>query len=60
MINSEPQTTANQAAQDDAVRRLVGSGAGGAVAVAGIATAVVIAMWLIFYLLVFFPRATVP
>ena len=60
MINSEPPTSGNQAAQDDAVRSIVGSGAGGAIALAGIATAIVIAMWLVFYLLVFFPRATVP
>ena len=60
MINSEQHKAENPAAQEDAVRRTVGSGAGGAVALAGIATAIVVAIWLAFYLLVFFPRASVP
>lgn len=41
-------------------RQVTGSGAVGALAVAGIATAIVILIWLLFYLLVFTPRATVP
>ena len=39
------------------MRRIVGAGSGGAVSVAAIATAIVIAIWVAFYLLVFFPRA---
>jgi len=35
-------------------------GSPGAVVVAGLATAVVIAMWFVFYFLVFVPRAPVP
>jgi hypothetical protein len=60
MINSDPPTTGDRAAEDDAVRSIVASGAGGAVALAGITTAIVIAIWFVFYLFVFFPRATVP
>lgn len=59
MINSEPpMTAAGQAAQEEEVRRIVGSGAGGAVALAGITTAIVLAIWFAFYLFVFVPRAT--
>jgi hypothetical protein len=36
------------------------SGAGGALALAGIATFVVVAIWFAFYLLVFVPRAGAP
>ncbi len=58
MINSGPETTEAQTAEDEAVRRIVGAGAGGAIALAGLTTAIVIAIWLAFYLLVFMPRAT--
>jgi len=59
MINSELEKL-DVAAEDEAVRRIVGSGAGGAIALAGIATAIVIVIWFAFYLLVFVPRASVP
>ncbi len=59
MINSELEKL-DAAAEDEAVRRIVHSGAGGAIALAGIATAIVIAIWFAFYLLVFVPRASVP
>ena len=36
------------------------SGAKGAVVLAGLATAIVVAMWFAFYLLVFVPRAIAP
>lgn len=55
MINSEPAT-----ASDAAVDAIVRSGARGAVVLAGIATAVVIALWIAFYLLVFLPRVAAP
>jgi hypothetical protein len=55
MINSE--TTPSDA---DAVTNIVGSGMPGAVALAGIATAVVIILWVAFYLLVFVPRGPLP
>ncbi len=57
MINSDPQAAE---ASDDAVNRIVRSGASGAIVVAGIATAIVVALWFAFYLLVFVPRAMPP
>ena len=36
------------------------SGAKGAVALAGLATAIVVAIWFAFYFLVFIPRAIAP
>jgi hypothetical protein len=36
------------------------SGAKGGVALAGLATAIVVAIWFAFYLLVFMPRAITP
>jgi len=59
MINSELEKL-DVATEDEAVRGIVGSGAGGAIALAGIATAIVILIWFAFYLLVFVPRASVP
>ena len=52
MIESEPPEPAQDHAETGFAR--------GALAVAGIATALVIAMWLAFYLLVFVPRAPSP
>ena len=60
MISSEPAPIADAGSQDDAVAGIVRSGALGAVVLAGIATAIVIALWFAFYLLVFVPRATTP
>jgi hypothetical protein len=55
MINSElPEQIATTA--DDRVDRIVAAGPRGALALAGIATAIVIAMWFAFYLFVFLPR----
>jgi hypothetical protein len=48
-----PQAEANDARIDEIVR----SGPGGAVAVAGIATAIVVALWFAFYFMIFLPRA---
>lgn len=53
MMNSE---TSSQADQDGHVERIVASGPRGALALAGIATALVVAMWLAFYFFVFLPR----
>lgn len=53
MINSE-----HEAQMDDAaLEPIVQSGARGAMALAGIATAIVIGIWFAFYFLVFVPRA---
>ncbi|WP_024343186.1 hypothetical protein [Bradyrhizobium japonicum] len=55
MINSElPEQVENTA--DDRVNRIVAAGPGGALMVAGLATALVVAMWFAFYLFVFLPR----
>ncbi len=40
------------------IDEIVRSGPGGAVAVAGIATAIVLALWFAFYFLVFLPRGS--
>jgi hypothetical protein len=60
MINSEPSPDETDTTQDAAVHAIMRSGAGGALALAGIATAIVIAIWFAFYLLVFVPRAGAP
>jgi hypothetical protein len=56
MINSSSSETPSKG--DDAeVDEIVRSGPQGAIAVAGVATAIVIALWFAFYLLVFLPRS---
>jgi hypothetical protein len=60
MINSEPGATQSGRSQDEAVDAIVSTGARGAVALAGIATAIVIGLWIAFYLLVFVPRGAAP
>jgi hypothetical protein len=57
MINSEPATNDPGARSDEAaVSAILHSGANGAIVVAGIAVAVVIAIWFAFYFLVFIAR----
>jgi hypothetical protein len=56
MLNSEPIENGTE----DASGRQAQSGAAGAVALAGIATFIVVAIWFAFYLLVFVPRAGAP
>jgi hypothetical protein len=46
-------------AEDDAVDVIVNSGPRGAIAVAGVATAIVIGLWFAFYFLVFLPRGVI-
>ena len=62
MINSDPATDEGDAStqQDADVNAILRSGARGAVVLAGLATAIVVAIWLAFYLLVFVPRAIPP
>jgi hypothetical protein len=62
MINSDPTTgyADDSALQEEAVNTILRSGARGAVVLAGLATAVVVGIWLAFYLLVFVPRAMAP
>jgi hypothetical protein len=52
MINSEDAAATDQQAID----RAVAAGPHGALTVAGIATVIVVALWLAFYLFVFLPR----
>ena len=62
MINSDPATghDDDSTLQEEAVNTILRSGARGALVLAGLATAVVVGIWLAFYLLVFVPRAMVP
>ena len=53
MINSELPAEPHR---DEKIERIVAEGPGGALTVAGIATALVVAMWFAFYLFVFLPR----
>ena len=58
MLNSDPIPNEGAFPQDDAaVNAVLRSGATGAVVLAGLATAIVLAIWFLFYLLVFLPRA---
>ena len=57
MINSSPPQATTPGSEEERVDAIVRSGPGGAVAVAGFATAVVIALWFAFYLFVFLPRS---
>ena len=45
---------------DEAVDRVLSGGARGEVAIAGLATLIVLAIWFVFYVFVFVPRATSP
>lgn len=54
MINSDPPETTGP--EDNALERIVGEGPSGALVLSGIATAIVVAIWLAFYLFVFLRR----
>jgi hypothetical protein len=62
MLNADPAPTEAGPPQqeDEAVDAILRSGAKGGLALAGIATAIVVAIWFAFYLLVFVPRAGAP
>lgn len=60
MINSPPPPAAATSSENESVDAIVRSGPRGAIAVAGTATAIVVALWFAFYLLVFLPRGAVP
>ena len=57
MINSSSPQSSASVSEDESVDAIVRSGPAGAIAVAGIATAVVIGLWFAFCLLVFLPRS---
>jgi hypothetical protein len=44
---------------DDEVERVVAAGPHGAIAVAGVATVIVMAIWFAFYFLAFLPRGVI-
>ncbi|GAB7527080.1 hypothetical protein PBS_60710 [Paraburkholderia sp. 2C] len=46
-------------ASDEDVERIVAAGPGGAIALAGVAALVVLAIWIGFYFLVFLPRGVI-
>jgi hypothetical protein len=54
MLNADPPAGNS----DDRVEEIVARGPYGALALAGVATAIVFALWFAFYFLVFTPRAT--
>ena len=58
MINS-PVPALDKTAQEDDIDAIVRSGPGGAIAVAGVATAIVVGLWFAFYLLVYLPRGSI-
>jgi hypothetical protein len=62
MLNSEqdPDDAHATSTQDAAVNAILRSGATGAAVLAGIATAILVALWFAFYFLVFVPRAGAP
>ena len=60
MLNTESTTTESDADRDAAVKAIVLSGSRGALVLAGIATLIVVAIWIAFYVLVFLPRTTAP
>ncbi|HJS86836.1 MAG TPA: hypothetical protein VJ779_15380 [Acetobacteraceae bacterium] len=60
MLNAQPDDPALAAAQDKAADDIVLTGSRGAIALAGIATAIVAVIWFAFYLLVFVPRGAGP
>jgi hypothetical protein len=58
MLHSDPTPDDGALPQDEAaVNAILRSGAIGAVVLAGLATAIVVAIWFVFYLAVFLPRA---
>ena len=56
MINSPPPAVHPYRSEDEAVEAIAAAGPGGAILLASLSTAVVVATWLLFYLLVFLPR----
>ena len=60
MLNSPLPSSGSVEPRDADIEAIVASGPRGAIAVAGIATFLVVAIWFAFYLLVFTPRAITP
>jgi hypothetical protein len=61
MLNSDSEPVDGTGSTEDAaVNAAMRTGAPGAIVLAGVASAVVVALWFAFYLLVFVPRAGAP
>jgi len=60
MLNSPLTPSGVDEARDAEIEAIVESGPRGAIALAGVATFLVVAIWFAFYLLVFTPRAMTP
>jgi hypothetical protein len=60
MLNSPLVPSGSDEARDAEIESIVESGPHGAIALAGIATFLVVAIWFAFYLFVFTPRAMTP
>ena len=58
MLNSLRSSDRDEATERTAIAGIVAAGPVGALAVAGVATTIVVAGWLAFYLLVFVPRGS--
>jgi hypothetical protein len=58
MIISEDAPSSPET-EDARIDEIVRSGPRGAIVIAGIATAIVVALWFAFYFMVFLPRASV-
>ncbi|HXW28226.1 MAG TPA: hypothetical protein VEK55_02595 [Xanthobacteraceae bacterium] len=59
MLNSDPPVDDTATPNDAAVNAIAQSGARGAIVLAGISTAIIVAIWFAFYFLVFVPRTGV-
>jgi hypothetical protein len=60
MINSPLSPSGSEEARDADIEAILQSGPSGAIALAGVATFLVVAIWFAFYLFVFTPRAMTP
>ena len=56
---TDPNPTEQHTPEDAAVEKIVGKGPSGAFAVAGVATAIVVLLFLAFYVLIYLPRGSV-
>jgi hypothetical protein len=59
MLNSGPPVDDAAPPNDAAVNAILRSGARGAIVLAGLGTAIVVAIWFAFYFLIFVPRTGV-
>jgi hypothetical protein len=58
-MNEPSPSSQTNTSEDERVEQIVREGPRGALFVAGIATAIVVALWFAFYFLVFLPRGVI-